>query len=103
MHGPLGQFGFESNAPVSEVTLWIDCPVFVHTTVVPALTVIDAGEKPKSTIETCTVAAGVGAGAPVTGEKGFVSGAVGDGAVGDDRGPACTAIAVVDGVDGRAF
>jgi hypothetical protein len=65
MHEPVGHDGLESNAPVSEVTLWIDWPVFVQTTVVPAVTVIDDGKKPKSTIETCAEAAGDGVGAPV--------------------------------------
>jgi hypothetical protein len=74
MHGPVGHDGFESNAPVSDVTLWIDWPVFVQTTVVPAVTVIDDGKKPKSTIETCAVADDVGAGAVVvTGENGSIS------------------------------
>jgi hypothetical protein len=80
MHGPVGHVGFESNAPESDVTLWIDWPVFVHTTVVPAVTVIDAGEKPKSTIETCAVAAGTGVGAVVvvvrSGANGSINGPV---------------------------
>jgi len=46
MHGPFGQLGLESNAPVFDVTLWIDAPVFTQVTVVPAATVIVAGEKP---------------------------------------------------------
>jgi hypothetical protein len=57
MHGPVGQVGLESNAPVSEVTLWITAPVLVHVTVLPAETVIVEGENPKSTIDTWTVAA----------------------------------------------
>jgi hypothetical protein len=57
MHGPDGQVGLESNAPVSEVTLWIAEPVLVQVTVVPAATVIVAGEKPKSTIDTWAVVA----------------------------------------------
>ena len=44
MHAPVGQLGLESNAPVSEVTLWIAAPVLVQVTVVPAVTVIVAGE-----------------------------------------------------------
>lgn len=81
MHGPVGQVGLESNAPVFDVTLWIDCPVFVQTTVVPAVTVIDEGENPKSTIETGAVAAGDGAGGAGvtvvgTGANGSVSVAV---------------------------
>ena len=44
MHAPAGQLGLESNAPVSEVTLWITPPVLVQVTVVPAVTVIVAGE-----------------------------------------------------------
>jgi hypothetical protein len=62
MHGPDGQVGLESNAPVSEVTLWIAEPVLVQVTVVPAATVIVAGEKPKSTIDTWAVAAARGGG-----------------------------------------
>jgi hypothetical protein len=52
MQAPVGQLGLESKAPVSEVTLWITEPVLVQVTVVPAVTVIVAGEKPKSTIDT---------------------------------------------------
>jgi hypothetical protein len=52
IQAPVGQLGLESNAPESDVTLWITEPVLVQVTVVPAVTVIDAGEKPKSTIDT---------------------------------------------------
>jgi hypothetical protein len=93
MHGPVGQLGLESNAPVFEVTLWIVAPVLVHVTVLPAATVTVAGEKPKSTIDTCTVAAlpggtgwngstvggtvvGAGVGANVTGVVVIVAGVV---------------------------
>jgi hypothetical protein len=76
MHGPVGQPGLESNAPVSDVTLWITEPVFVQVTVLPAATVTVAGEKPKSTIDTVAVAAAPG-GATVTGANGSLSGVVG--------------------------
>ena len=46
MQETAGQLGLESNAPVSEVTLWIATPVFVHVTVVPAATVVLAGVNP---------------------------------------------------------
>ena len=78
MHDPVGQLGLESNAPVSEVTLWIDWPVFVHETVEPAATVIVAGEKPKSTIDTCAVVAASGGG---TGWDGSFTGAAGAAAI----------------------
>ena len=76
MHGPVGQPGLESNAPVSDVTLWITEPLFVQVTVLPAVTVTVAGEKPKSTIDTVAVAAAPG-GATVTGVNGSVSGVAG--------------------------
>ena len=94
MHGPPGQLGLESKGPVFEVTLWITEPVLVHVTVVPEVTVIVAGEKAKSTIETCDVAAGAGG---ATGRKGFVTGAAVVGGAGAAVGRAVVEGAVVGG------
>jgi hypothetical protein len=44
--------GLESNAPVSEVTLWGEAPWLLHITVVPAGTVSVWGAKAKSTMDT---------------------------------------------------
>src|SRR4051812_5830550 len=74
MHAPVGQLGLESNAPLSEVTLWIDWPLLTQVTVVPVATVTVAGENAKSTMETLLVAAEPGGG---TGWKGSLTGGVG--------------------------